>query len=126
MVVTWEESEHDGGSPITGYIVEKQDVKRATWIQVEKVRAKTLHLDTRQTPWNQINFHREQYTACFSNKHQVESTQFNFVSSIQKNKPISPPDQTAGYLLAHVFSARISNAVSLLNVLTDALLQIKS
>ncbi len=40
IVVSWDESEFDGGSPITGYIVEKQDVKRQSWIQVSQRKIK--------------------------------------------------------------------------------------
>lgn len=30
----WEAPEHDGGSPITGYQVEKREVSRKTWVKV--------------------------------------------------------------------------------------------
>lgn len=32
--LTWEEPENDGGSKVTGYAVERRDVKRKTWTLV--------------------------------------------------------------------------------------------
>ena len=34
--LTWEEPEDNGGSPITGYLVEKKDIKRRSWQEATK------------------------------------------------------------------------------------------
>lgn len=43
--VTWKPSERDGGSPITGYVVEKREAWKSTYLPVEKVPAKVLSCD---------------------------------------------------------------------------------
>lgn len=37
--LAWEEPEYDGGSPITGYIIERRDVTRGGWSAVGSVPA---------------------------------------------------------------------------------------
>ena len=34
-VLTWEEPEEDGGSPVINFVVEKRDVKRKMWQTVD-------------------------------------------------------------------------------------------
>lgn len=38
VTVTWKAPESDGGSPITGYVIERQDTKRGTWINAGTVK----------------------------------------------------------------------------------------
>lgn len=44
MVITWEAPEHDGGSVITGYVVEKRDVKKSSYIKAGSTDSKTLEM----------------------------------------------------------------------------------
>lgn len=39
IVIEWGKPEHDGGSPITGYVVAAKDARRTMWMQVGKVEA---------------------------------------------------------------------------------------
>ena len=40
--LTWKKPEDDGGSPISGYTVEKKDVERDTWVACGKLSGKTM------------------------------------------------------------------------------------
>jgi titin len=42
MVLSWKAPEHDGGSSILGYVVEKRDTFMNMWSQVGKVDKDTL------------------------------------------------------------------------------------
>jgi titin len=42
--LSWQLPEDDGGSPITGYLIEKRDVSRTMWARVEKTDGSTLKL----------------------------------------------------------------------------------
>jgi hypothetical protein len=44
IVVAWEVPESDGGSPITGYKVEKRDAKRTAFVKADSVNATTFLL----------------------------------------------------------------------------------
>ena len=40
--LTWKPPKSDGGSPLTGYVIEKRDVRKTTWTKVASVDAQTL------------------------------------------------------------------------------------
>jgi titin len=42
VVLAWDIPETDGNSPITGYSIEKRDMKRSSFIKVEEVKTLTL------------------------------------------------------------------------------------
>ncbi len=44
LVLSWDASESDGGSPLTAYKVEKRDSKKSAFVKVEDVSATTLTL----------------------------------------------------------------------------------
>jgi hypothetical protein len=44
VVVAWDVPENDGGSPITGYTVEKKDVKKTSFMNAGRVDANSLEM----------------------------------------------------------------------------------
>lgn len=44
----WEAPEHDGGSPVTHYQIEKREVSRKTWVKVHVKFCWRLHQTTCQ------------------------------------------------------------------------------
>lgn len=39
--ISWQPPEKDGGEPVTGYLVERRDVKKSTWVRVTSVKSDT-------------------------------------------------------------------------------------
>lgn len=48
LTLTWQAPKDDGGSPITGYIVEKRENKKGKWTPVEKVSKNITELDVKR------------------------------------------------------------------------------
>ena len=44
VIIAWDAPEHDGGSPITAYSVEKRDVKKSSYINAGSTDGKTFEL----------------------------------------------------------------------------------
>jgi len=43
VVLSWESPETDGGSPLTGFIVERKDVKKTSWVSAGRCDANTFY-----------------------------------------------------------------------------------
>jgi len=43
VIVSWESPESDGGSPITGFVIERRDVTKSSWINAGRVDAETFY-----------------------------------------------------------------------------------
>jgi len=41
ITVMWDTPQSDGGSPLTGYVIEKRDISRPTWVKAGTVEADT-------------------------------------------------------------------------------------
>ena len=44
--VTWKAPEDDGGSPVSTYVIERQDTKRGTWMNAGTVRVSSVYIST--------------------------------------------------------------------------------
>lgn len=58
LTLTWKPSTSDGGSPITGYIVEKRESWKSSWIEVDKTRADVCELKVKRLKEGQEYFFR--------------------------------------------------------------------
>ncbi|XP_072043534.1 uncharacterized protein [Amphiura filiformis] len=83
--IAWSPSTSDNGSPVTGYIVEKLDIKQQQWIKVQEMITDTKLLTSDVTAGNQYQF---RVTA--SNKGGVSDSSQPSVTIIPYDKP-SPP-----------------------------------
>ena len=43
ITITWEAPEHDGGSPITGYLIEQRDALYPKWAKAASLEADVFH-----------------------------------------------------------------------------------
>jgi hypothetical protein len=58
VIVSWESPESDGGSPITGFIVERRDVTKSSWVGAGRVDAETFYQQiTKLTEGNEYEIH---------------------------------------------------------------------
>lgn len=57
MTLSWEAPDSDGGSSISGYLIERRDVKRSDYVFVASVEASTLSIKiTRLVEGNEYYF----------------------------------------------------------------------
>lgn len=66
VTLTWRPPKHDGGSPITGYVVEKLDLDKdkSSWVRAARVSAN----ETTTTVQNLTKDHRYNFRVCAENK----------------------------------------------------------
>ena len=43
VIVAWDSPESDGGSPLTGFVVERKDVTKTSWVGAGECDAQTFH-----------------------------------------------------------------------------------
>lgn len=68
--LVWEPPKDDGGSPITGYIIERREASRTNWTKIDRVDAKTLKTKAQNL---------------------VEGTEYSFQVSAQNKVGVSEP-----------------------------------
>ena len=64
VTLTWKSPKQDGGSPVTGYTVEKIDLDKGSWISVVRLSAD----DHRTTVKNLTKDHRHNFRVYAENK----------------------------------------------------------
>ncbi|KAI0982140.1 hypothetical protein GJ496_002986, partial [Pomphorhynchus laevis] len=95
--LNWNHPDNDGGSPITGYVIEKQDVLRGDWEEVGTVSANTLSFPVKNLTAN------KKYAFRVKAKNKINTSEPLAVTSpITAKDPYDPPSSPEDLLVKDV------------------------
>ncbi|GFS00827.1 titin [Elysia marginata] len=91
VTLTWRPPTSDGGSPLTGYVIERREAARTQWTKLDS----TLPTDTTLTTRNLIEGNEYYFRVCAENKH-GRSEWLETDQSVKMRSPFEKPGRPVG------------------------------
>jgi titin len=89
--LSWQPPEYDGGSRITGYLVEKSEARRPKWLRVARVGPSDLSADLDNLVENTDYYFRV-----------IAENKMGVSSPLETSKPVKPVSPYSKYFLSYL------------------------
>jgi len=91
-IVHWKPAEHNGGSPITGYVIKRRDVTRPIWVHCGRVG-----IDTSSFKIKDLVVGCQYAVHIYAENSEGLSSPLESVENVVPLRPIGPPDEPANF-----------------------------